>query len=1763
MEEMQGYYGNRKQQETQLENEMWVLTVVCLCVSLISLVITFIVYCLIPSLRSLPGLNNMALVGFLFLSQTLSLINSVTDVTNTHLCSAIGLILHWSLVSGFAWMFVCTFHMLKVFVLKMPNMAKSSSTHNRNFIVIFAKLSTLTGISWVFGFLYEFTASQLCAYLFIILNAGQGVFVMLSFVVNERVYTGLRAYIIIPTHTLTPIHILIPPRILAAKHILIPPSILTPKHMLIPQPILIVKHIRIPPRILTVKHITLPPSKLTPKHILIPPRILIAKRILILTRILTVKYILIPPRILTVKHIPISPRILTVKHILIPPRILTVKRFLIPPRILTVKHILIPPRILTGKRILIPPRILTGKRILIPRRILTVKHILIPPRILTAHSHNTKHTPRQKILTPPCILTASDILIPQRLQFNITTQTDHQSHSNTTTQTDHQSHSNTTTHTDHQSHSNTTTHTDHKFHSNTTMRTDHQTHYNTTMRTDHQSHSNTTTHTDYKLHSNTTMRTDHQTHYNTTMRTDHQSHSNTTTHTDYKLHSNTTMRTDHQTHYNTTMRTDHQSHSNTTTHTDHKFHYNTTMRTDHQTHYNTTMRTDHQSHSNTTTHTDYKLHSNTTMRTDHQTHYNTTMRTDHQSHYNTTKRTDHQSHFITTTHTDHQTHYNTTMRTDHQTHYNTTMRTDHQSHSNTTTHTDHKFHSNTTMRTDHQTHYNTTMRTDHQSHSNTTTHTDHQSHSNTTTHTDHQSHSNTTTHTDHQSHSNTTTRTDHQSHSNTTTHTDHQSHSNTTTHTDHQSHSNTTTHTDHQSHSNTTTRTDHKLHSNTTMRTDHQSHSNTTTHTDHQSHSNTTTRTDHKLHSNTTMRTDHQSHSNTTTHTDHQSHSNTTTHTDHKLHSNTTMRTDHQSHSNTTMRTDHQSHSNTTTHTDHKLHSNTTMRTDHQTHYNTTMRTDHQSHSNTTMHTDHQSHSNTTTHTDHQSHSNTTTRTDHKLHSNTTMRTDHQSHSNTTTHTDHQSHSNTTTHTDHKLHSNTTMHFLTLCPHSEICTDSSNNGEHRYVRPGGLTPCCGPCLCRNCDKDCCPGVSTSPITEEEIEGIRNRTVECVYPQVRLFNTFKYNANPVEMVVRCHEGYNDNAVKTKCETNYNDNYLSSDFKRLHNYIPISLNMNQTVFKNSHCAKCHGISEANMINWKAVIVCTRKSKITPHIGRMEDIPKLLDDDFCNVIFEPENQSAKSSLTKCEFGISRCNQTGEWITYDSFLEQACLSYTAIYRNQYKNIHCALCNTHGRADVLETCKNTCHQLMCPKSYYLSGDECRAIVGADNFLRSENAKRSIEITFRVQSKTVVYQDLDVTDFKDTKNIVGNDIDMTLKVLALNISEYEHRLLLNSFDGANDQVVIPVLRESAQSICLPSVNVFPTGMCPIVALPYANATLAEYDPGIDIAIMDKTIHFYRWFLSSDGQQVYVCCEDYFHQTEYFQGNLKDDKGVNGIDNLTIVVLSLSLGSLSITFMVFCLLPSLRNLPGLNNMALVVSLFFSNFLVLINALTAVRNTVLCQIIGLLLHWTIICSFSWMFLCTYHMMKVFLTITDYFAFKKRNIQFRKYILFAITASTCLILTQILASFLRTETIGYGGRPCYIVKPKSILYYVAIPAGIVVIVNIAMFGSVVYRVSSLPEIEKGSSNHDRNNLTIFVKLSTITGMTWIFGFLYQLIEFDLFAYLFVILTAGQGVFIMISFVMNERVFRGLCVLAGKHDNATSSAQTTLTPKSNGKHASLFKRN
>ena len=349
-------------------------------------------------------------------------------------------------------------------------------------------------------------------------------------------------------------------------------------------------------------------------------------------------------------------------------------------------------------------------------------------------------------------------------------------------------------------------------------------------------------------------------------------------------------------------------------------------------------------------------------------------------------------------------------------------------------------------------------------------------------------------------------------------------------------------------------------------------------------------------------------------------------------------------------------------------------------------------------------------------------------------------------------------------------------------------------------------------------------------------------------------------------------------------------------------------------------------------------------------------------------------------------------------------------------------------------------------------------------------------------------------------------------------------DPTDGRAILPVL-PILDNYCPQTYRLLPFNLCPLIELDdyefrvERNSVFLK-DQGIYLNMSDVVF-------SQNGYTITLCSNSFFSNDNDFSRKMSEKNPYAAEFIVSVVCTSISLLCLLIVFVIYCCFTALRTLPGLNNMALVLSLFFSQLFYVFGGGVEIKAVWLCGAIGLLLHYCLVASFLWMGVCTFHMMMVFVFISKRSGSENTRTAFIRYAVIANVATAALVCINIIVSVTTGGPgFGYGGQLCYISHKLMILYTVAIPLGAVIICNFLMFLYVIIKVSRLPDVKK-NTKHERRNIVIFAKLSTLTGLTWVFAYIYQWTDVKAFAYLFIVANASQGLFIMFSFIINKRVW------------------------------------
>ena len=259
-----------------------------------------------------------------------------------------------------------------------------------------------------------------------------------------------------------------------------------------------------------------------------------------------------------------------------------------------------------------------------------------------------------------------------------------------------------------------------------------------------------------------------------------------------------------------------------------------------------------------------------------------------------------------------------------------------------------------------------------------------------------------------------------------------------------------------------------------------------------------------------------------------------------------------------------------------------------------------------------------------------------------------------------------------------------------------------------------------------------------------------------------------------------------------------------------------------------------------------------------------------------------------------------------------------------------------------------------------------------------------------------------------------------------------------------------------------------------------------------------------------------------------------LGHITFVSFLLSILSLIFLLVTYILFPQLRTLPGKNLIKFSTNLLLFELFWLPSGFTEVRSVkAICMALGIIEHYFLMASFVGMSVIAFHTCKVFARSLP--APKMSDGHERKlfcmylacvWLLPGIFIGICVVLDS-----QDVVKIGYGEwEICWLTRDNANTYFVIIPIGVLLLFNIIAFviAAVYLRKHGQNTAARQASGNRRSYFSIYVKLSTLMGFTWLFGLLALVVpSTTVFWYFFVIFTSLQGVFVAVAFVMNVKTF------------------------------------
>lgn len=318
----------------------------------------------------------------------------------------------------------------------------------------------------------------------------------------------------------------------------------------------------------------------------------------------------------------------------------------------------------------------------------------------------------------------------------------------------------------------------------------------------------------------------------------------------------------------------------------------------------------------------------------------------------------------------------------------------------------------------------------------------------------------------------------------------------------------------------------------------------------------------------------------------------------------------------------------------------------------------------------------------------------------------------------------------------------------------------------------------------------------------------------------------------------------------------------------------------------------------------------------------------------------------------------------------------------------------------------------------------------------------------------------------------------------------------------------------------------------------------------------KWQYAVRNNKIYFCVEDFrsiydtLTWSEISSSTYKFE-AVSTSRIVSFVCVCISIVCLCVTICIYVSIPKLHTQPGVNNVILCSSLLLAQTFYQFGAGQRSLSYVACSIIGALCHFFWLCVMFAMNACSIQMFTIFrnkIRLSSTLSWKTA----RRNILYVVSSSAGFVIINLGVSLLtsRGEKTGYVGDICYLSDSLMHLITFIIPMAVTIGVNIFLFSYVVF-VLQKSSGSVSTLNQDRNYFGVYVRLSTLTGLTWIFGYIHIFFESKIIEYIFIICNGCQGVFIMIAFVLKRNTLSFLRRQLGKEktDHMSTKLSKTLS--------------
>ena len=268
------------------------------------------------------------------------------------------------------------------------------------------------------------------------------------------------------------------------------------------------------------------------------------------------------------------------------------------------------------------------------------------------------------------------------------------------------------------------------------------------------------------------------------------------------------------------------------------------------------------------------------------------------------------------------------------------------------------------------------------------------------------------------------------------------------------------------------------------------------------------------------------------------------------------------------------------------------------------------------------------------------------------------------------------------------------------------------------------------------------------------------------------------------------------------------------------------------------------------------------------------------------------------------------------------------------------------------------------------------------------------------------------------------------------------------------------------------------------------------------------------------------------GILRNNRFIQTADStlqniLTLIGNILSMACLVCTMTTYCMFKEIRTRAGKCIMNLCGALFFAQLSFQISR-TFMSYREVCVAVAVFQHYTWLVSFLWMNVLAYDTSCTFVDLKQSNGVRE-TYRLRCFAVYAWGLPAVFVAVCLGIDFGTKLPFSYGNKMiCWISGHRAIEYYFATPLAVVITANVALFVRTVVALRRAMSTASRArpQKQQRRMFVIYIRLTSLMGFTWLFGYLAMIDVLHFLLYPFIVCNTCQGVFICVSFMLTPTV-------------------------------------